>query len=79
MSSHYNTGLIFVPAQKRFQLIQSEHLMITEKVRKETAQLRLFALLMQRIVSEVKPMISIVAVSKVQNLNHFLYLIYKVY
>lgn len=71
MFSHYNTGLIFVPAQKRIQLIQSEHLMITEKVWKETAQLRPFALLMQRIVSEVKPMISIVAVSKSSKLEPF--------
>lgn len=45
--------------------------MIPEKVWKETAQLRLFALLMQRIVSEVKPMISIVAVSKSSKLEPF--------
>ena len=51
--------------------IQSEHLMIPEKVWKETAQLRLFASLMQRIVSEVKPMISIVAVSKSSKLEPF--------
>lgn len=51
--------------------IQSEHLMIPKKVWKETAQLRLFASLMQRIVSEVKPIISIVAVSKSSKLEPF--------
>ena len=58
-------------ASRKKNPIQSEHLMITEKVWKETAQLRLFALLMQRIVSEVKPMISIVAVSKSSKLEPF--------
>ena len=60
--------------------IQSEHLMIPEKVWKETTQLRLFASLMQRIVSEVKPMISIVAVSRSSKLEpSSVLMIYKVY
>ena len=65
MFSHYNTGLIFAPAQKRIQY------RVNVSWSQKKYGLRLFALLMQRIVSEVKPMISIVAVSKTSKLEPF--------
>ena len=68
MFSHYNTGLIFVPAQKRIQYSVNT----SSSQKKYDRKLpKAVALLMQRIFSEVKPMSSIVAVSKTSKLEPF--------
>ena len=70
MFSHYNTGLIFVPAQKRIQYSMNNS-SSQKKYDRKLPKAVCIILLMQRIFSEVKPMSSIVAVSETSKLEPF--------